>query len=78
MPTYPSPKPTICPKWELSVNVGLGEGQVYSFPDLAICAYLLTERLFFLFRSICWQLLSLAFWYFGHSPLKVYDLRNSC
>ena len=25
-PTYPSPKPTFCPKWELSVNVGLGEG----------------------------------------------------
>ena len=26
VPTYPSPKPTFCPKWELSVNVGLGEG----------------------------------------------------
>ena len=26
LPTYPSPKPTFCPKWELSVNVGLGEG----------------------------------------------------
>ena len=24
--TYPSPKPTFCPKWEASVNVGLGEG----------------------------------------------------
>ena len=24
--TYPSPKPTFCPKWEVSVNVGLGEG----------------------------------------------------
>ena len=22
----PLPKPTFCPKWELSVNVGLGEG----------------------------------------------------
>ena len=26
LPTYPSPKATICPKWQLSVNVGLGEG----------------------------------------------------
>ena len=26
VPTYPSPKPTFCPKWELSVSVGLGEG----------------------------------------------------
>ena len=26
VPTYPSPKPTFCPKWEVSVNVGLGEG----------------------------------------------------
>ena len=25
-PTYPSPKPTFCFKWEESVNVGLGEG----------------------------------------------------
>ena len=25
-PIYPSPKPTFCPKWELSVNFGLGEG----------------------------------------------------
>ena len=25
LPTYPSPKPTFCPKWELSVNVGLGK-----------------------------------------------------
>ena len=24
--TYPSPKPTFCLKWKLSVNVGLGEG----------------------------------------------------
>ena len=23
LPTYPSPKPTSCPKWEVSVNVGL-------------------------------------------------------
>ena len=69
MPTYPSPKPTICPEWEVSVNVGLGEGQVGSFPDLAICAYLLTEWLFFLFRSICWQLLPLAFWYISGTAL---------
>ena len=26
LPTYPFPKPTFCPKWEVSVNVGLGEG----------------------------------------------------
>ena len=26
LPTYPSPKPTFCPKWEVSVNDGLGEG----------------------------------------------------
>ena len=26
LPTYPSPKPTFCPKWEVSINVGLGEG----------------------------------------------------
>ena len=25
-PTYPSPKPTFCPKREVSANVGLGEG----------------------------------------------------
>ena len=24
--TYPSPKPTFCPKWEVGDNVGLGEG----------------------------------------------------
>ena len=33
LPTYPSPKPTFCPKWELSVIVGLGEGLVGSFLD---------------------------------------------
>ena len=26
LPTYPSPKPTFCPKWEVSDNVSLGEG----------------------------------------------------
>ena len=26
LPTYPSPKPSFCPKWEVSVNVNLGEG----------------------------------------------------
>ena len=26
LPTYPSPNPTFCPKWEVSVNVDLGEG----------------------------------------------------
>ena len=26
LPTYPSLKPTFCPKREVSVNVGLGEG----------------------------------------------------
>ena len=33
LPTYPFPKPTFCPKWEASVNVGLGEGKVGSFPE---------------------------------------------
>ena len=27
LPTYPSLKPTFCPKCEESVNVGLGEGR---------------------------------------------------
>ena len=26
LPTYPSPNPTFCPKWEVCVNVGLGDG----------------------------------------------------
>ena len=26
LPTYPSPKPAFCPKWKVSVYVGLGEG----------------------------------------------------
>ena len=26
LPTFPSPKPTFCQKWEVSVNVGWGEG----------------------------------------------------
>ena len=26
LPTYPFPKPTFCPKWEASGNVGLGDG----------------------------------------------------
>ena len=26
LPTYPSPKPTFCHKWQVSVNVGLREG----------------------------------------------------
>ena len=32
LPTHPSPKPNICPKWEVSVTLGLGEGWVGSFP----------------------------------------------
>ena len=34
--TYPSLKPTFCPKWEVSVNVGFGEGYMYvgSFPEM--------------------------------------------
>ena len=31
--TYPSPKPTFCPIWEVSVDIGLGEGCVGSFPE---------------------------------------------
>ena len=30
---HTSPTPTLCPKWELSVNVALGKGQVDSFPE---------------------------------------------
>ena len=30
--TYPSPKPTFCPKWEVSFNVDLGKGWLGSFP----------------------------------------------
>ena len=26
LPTYPSPKPSFCPKWQVSINVNLGEG----------------------------------------------------
>ena len=26
LPSYPSPKPKFCPKWEVGLNVGLGEG----------------------------------------------------
>ena len=33
LPTYPSPKPTFLPEWEVSVNVSLGEGLVGSFPE---------------------------------------------
>ena len=33
LPTYTFPKPTFCPKWEVSVNVVLGEGYVGSFPE---------------------------------------------
>ena len=25
LPTYPSPKPSFCPKWKVSVNVSVGE-----------------------------------------------------
>ena len=32
LPTYHSPKATFCPKWEVNVNVGLGEGWMSSFP----------------------------------------------
>ena len=37
LPTYPSPKPTLCPKSEVSVNVGLREeGVAVPDPDLEI------------------------------------------
>ena len=36
LPTYPFLKPTFCPKWEVSVNVGLGDGYVGSFPEKSI------------------------------------------
>ena len=34
LPTYPFPKLTFCPKWEVSVNVELGEGSVGSFQNV--------------------------------------------
>ena len=34
LPTYPSPTPTFSPKREVDVNVGLGEGEVGSFPEM--------------------------------------------
>ena len=38
LPTYPSPKPIFCPNWEVSVDVGLGEGwmgslETYNNPE---------------------------------------------
>ena len=45
LPAYPSPKPTFCPKWEVIVNVGLGEGRVGSFPETYYnpkCCYAVT------------------------------------
>ena len=33
VPTYPSPKPTVWPKWEVSDDVDVGEGWVVSFPE---------------------------------------------
>ena len=33
LPTYPSLKVTCCLKWEVSVDVGSGEGYVGSFPE---------------------------------------------
>ena len=36
LPTYPSPKPTFCPKSEVSGYVGLGDGQVGSFRNLSL------------------------------------------
>ena len=41
LPTYPSPKPTFCPKWEVNVNVGLGRGgwRVSKNPILVFVVY---------------------------------------
>ena len=36
LPTFPSPNPTFCPKWEVTVNADLGEGYVGSFLDVTI------------------------------------------
>ena len=33
LPTFPSPNPTLGPKWEVTVNADLGEGYVGSFLD---------------------------------------------
>ena len=36
LPTYPSPNSTIVNWWQVTVNVGLGEGWVGSCPDTDI------------------------------------------
>ena len=36
LPTFPSPNPRFCPKWEVTVNADLGEGYVGSFLDVTI------------------------------------------
>ena len=46
LPTYPSPKPIFCPKWEVSVNIGLGEGWLGSFSETY------NENLCFIWPSI--------------------------
>ena len=33
LPTYPSPKPSFCPKWGVIVNVSLGVGEVGSLTE---------------------------------------------
>ena len=61
LPTYPYPNPTFCPKWEVNVNVDLGEGQAGSFPGNLNWSHVL---------SIC-NLLS------KNDGISIYGLLNS-
>ena len=44
LPTYPSPKPTVCPKWEVSDDVDVGEGWVVSFPEPKVIQSFFREK----------------------------------
>ena len=46
LPTFPSPKPTFYPNWEISANVDLGDGKVSSFPEMYNDPYLLGANWF--------------------------------
>ena len=51
LPTYPSPNSTIVNWWQVTVNVGLGEGWVGSFPDTDIDPRFLPSHVFVKFAS---------------------------
>ena len=66
LPTYSSPKPTICLKWEVSVNIGLGKGPVGSFPE----TYNYSTQSYYLHLVFSLQILS------GVIPLDVITALN--